>query len=817
MATMLQFQQKQQLFKQQLMGWRSRLYEHDKQWQDRTHRYRRIPHHKSDYEKKRAYLNAQVQQAQAQLDRLLSQQDRLSKLMHQNDPAPEPSLFQERMPTSGNNLQYTSTVPTVLFPQQVDAATNRGTAGSMYNYQQPQPNQLYNQYKPSTQRQLPPTGMPFRGQTKGASFNQPNQQETHQNWLSVNLPSQQPPSSYLGPSGGPSEIKYLALSDVVIQSTLKDNDSRIQANKIVEAFNSHLGFNDSIMVPSNFFGSVVPVDEFRLVHRNRIPELVSHSGIPVRKIISFGDSIADIGYFKQTTPFFGAHGVYVINVPQGQYGLAWSGTQPLLYGEGPHVVHDNNFRFEKLHPAFCPYLRHGTIHILRIPKGFIVKAWHSSEAVFLEAQDEPYVLNTTLFAVEYKDQIRELFYSAADSIIVHGSLKRIIPRTGDVAITYDNGHLCVLSSKDCEKPILITSPTHTFDSFLSTAIQTLIFPSETTKFTRRRDNPQDKNFMFEVFRTSDGLPIGVKVLVVFQISQPQLTLTKLSKDQIIPHIENIVVADLGTAIQSHSVYDFQNSGPSIPSTKDFFRNFQLQVAEKLALDLLEFGIRLIRINVETPQVLDYDLARKVSQFALVTKQAEAQASVLGKQLLITQSRAASQAEQERIEQERTNQNVVNAAKADALAKQLEVAAALQTTKFEAEATRIKASAEAEAAMVHTIAKEKEALLLSQFPVYSHLCQAEVFAKALHKIPTIIVPDNSIFVGTALPRGPYQEAAITTTNSEEWRTEEDAAQFTQIERVVESLLCMNLDRICIPEDTPDQFPTFDPLTLVPNSF
>ena len=74
---------------------------------------------------------------------------------------------------------------------------------------------------------------------------------------------------------------------------------------------------------------------------------------------------------------------------------------------------------------------------------------------------------------------------------------------------------------------MIRNNNHSFEGFLQTNIQTIQFPSnETIKRRIKEDrdkNDKDDEINYEVFRTSDGLPIGVKILVIYEIENPDLT------------------------------------------------------------------------------------------------------------------------------------------------------------------------------------------------------------------------------------------------------------------------------------------------------
>lgn len=59
----------------------------------------------------------------------------------------------------------------------------------------------------------------------------------------------------------------------------------------------------------------------------------------------------------------------IIRVNKGFIGLAWYAGRPVILGEGLHVRNDRQFKFEKCVNVNQDYITHGTVHIMRIPKG----------------------------------------------------------------------------------------------------------------------------------------------------------------------------------------------------------------------------------------------------------------------------------------------------------------------------------------------------------------------------------------------------------------------------------------------------------------
>lgn len=633
-------------------------------------------------------------------------------------------------------------------------------------------------------------------------------------------------------------------NNVVIKSTLLDKNPETQIMNIVREFNQD---RKTIMTRS-VVGTRINPDKFRIVALNNQPELVPPSKYKYRKsvFLSPNDHTEDLGHYHQTDLFFGAYGHYVINVPVGKVALAWRGNVPIVLGQGPHVIHDPNLREVKadnLVDVNSEYISHGTIHIIRVypgviakiwinyvpyilppreepyvfnepvfekvkestpltkgyishcnyhilqvPNGKIAKVWFGSEPQILEARTEPYIYNDQTFRLEPKSA-NENFEDATSRIIIHGSIKRIMPRTGEVAITYDNGKLITYEPPIDHKPILITNPNHSHEGFLTTNIQTIEFPSEATRTARKHDaanaaknhDPSDdmnyNDINYEIFRTSDGLPIGVKILVVFEIEKPNLTLTRLKPDQIIPHIEHLVVADMGRTIQSATSVDFLSSNQTKikpPSAEDgidshqveFFQHLQDKVKIQLHNDFSEYGIKLVRLNFETPKILDHTISSKMAEFSLMSTSARAQEGVLDRNFKIAQTKAQQDAETIKIRQRQENENKVLIAEAEQKSVQLKAEADLRAAKMRAEARFAEMEAEAKGQRLLLDIAKQRAEMYDKHPALLQYDIAKVQAESMKSIQsTIISPEvaqmyygmNPFFVKNALAQADAKDA------------------------------------------------------------
>jgi hypothetical protein len=587
----------------------------------------------------------------------------------------------------------------------------------------------------------------------------------------------------------------------VIKSILVDSDPNRQMNNIVQAFNQG---RKSIMTTS-VFGHRINPDKFRIVVKNNVPELVPPTSAQLRKqlFVSPSTKTNEVGEFNQTDLFIGGYGSYLVNVPQGKIAKAWRGNIPILLGPGPHVIHDPNLRQVKaddlvdintnyiqhstyhiiwVNPGHCQkiwinttpyflipsgdspyvfnepvfskpenatplntgYITHGNFNIVQVPRGKVAKIWlNSTKPMLLEASDDPYVFTDPSFKLDPKNK-HEFFEDASERLIIHGSIKRIMPRTGEVAITYNNGNLETIGPNPNKEPIIIKEVNHIFDRFLPINIQTMEFPSSKTVKKRIEENAVSKDDIdhpdvnYEVFRTSDGLPIGVKLLVIFEIDNPNLTLARLSPDNIISHIESIVVADMGLVIQNCSSTDFLKSNqPSVKSevlegelispVADFYEHLQEKVFKSLKRDFAEYGIKLSRLNIETPKILDVSISSKMAEFSLMNTEAGAKIAVMDKNFNIAKRQAEQEANKKQIAQQQENDQRIAQAKAE-----------MESSKLKAEARLIEVRADVEAQEMLLAISRKRAELYDMHPGLLQYELAKVNVDAVKGISTMVV-------------------------------------------------------------------------------
>ncbi len=482
----------------------------------------------------------------------------------------------------------------------------------------------------------------------------------------------------------------------------------------------------------------------------------------------------DVELFEDVNTPYIKHGThYLLRVPKGKIAKVWvDGIPQFLTGsDKPYHFESSTFNFEPkqaqghraneiFEDASAPYIKHGTLHILRVPRGKIAKVWIDNQPQLLEYQDKPYTFDNPTFLLDPKQRDPLVLFEDEDAeLICHGSLKRLLPRTGSVAVTYDAGKLVIIPPSDNGKPILIEKPTHTVKSFLFTGTTNLMFPSKRAKeerakeFSDRAMRGENEDFNFERFTTADASTIGVKLLVVYTVTDPETLLSGVQVDHISDLIERTVVADMTRAVQGSTSMNYSESESSripeeelkrshehaadtMPSAPRFFKNILDQVTTDLRQDLAKYGINLVRVNFEETKIIER------SEQSEKTQQLSASVANADRETQIMMAEARRQAGKQTIETDQVNAMKIKASEAEL--QQAELAAKASLVAAEAENQRIRQRAEAEAyAAQIKMEAELRALMLraniyQKCPMLFELELARIQAHALSGLKTQVV-------------------------------------------------------------------------------
>lgn len=88
-------------------------------------------------------------------------------------------------------------------------------------------------------------------------------------------------------------------------------------------------------------------------------------------------------------------------------------------------------------------------------------------------------------------------------------------------------------------------------------------------------------------------------------------------------------------------------------------------------ELLNFGIQLERFNIESPFYVDKEIGKKMSNFAILSAEANAKQGIIERQTRVQEAEARRDASTKQITQDQINEATISAAKAQLEAKRME--------------------------------------------------------------------------------------------------------------------------------------------------
>jgi regulator of protease activity HflC (stomatin/prohibitin superfamily) len=538
-----------------------------------------------------------------------------------------------------------------------------------------------------------------------------------------------------------------------------------QLPSIIQEFNTENGVpRPSILKKINSFGislfkyRILALDEVRLVQRNGMPELAGYSGNYQRRkkvwtfwkpwtwFRLFRDDSFTIGIYKiadiNARGYIGYGDRHLISVNQGEYAKVIIDGKPILLDEGVHVIKTNNFHYSGKVKKSLSFIEHENLYRIQVPNAKIA-------AILLDNQ--PYLLevgiyflrsnNFTLLKKQVGDQIR-LFCDSTDPVIQCGSLLRLMPLANTVAVYYHNGEQKIFPEINNEKntrELLINDPNVKFAIFLSTNLNNRHYPSASS------------SAQFEYY-TKDSVKVGVRLFVAYRLANPALALQKLDPTEIDKHIEYVTHVDMAVAGQKTSLQGIQssddlranssglnrndNGAPTAPPAYNqvFISVWQDLVKAELTNHLKEYGIELIRLNIEEITILNKEVEKKISEQSY--RVAEASANL-----------AAVEMERQVAEQKAQTESTVAQIKAnqEAKIKLIHVETQNKVAELEKQVRLTAATAEAEARVIGARAeKESQTLegeVLTDNPKVLQLKLAMIMANALKPTDKIISLDE----------------------------------------------------------------------------
>jgi len=412
------------------------------------------------------------------------------------------------------------------------------------------------------------------------------------------------------------------------------------------------------------------------------------------------------------------HGtIHIIQVPKGSLGLVFESSCPVFLEEGVHLYDSPTLNFVGIRNKQQPQILHGTISRFRVQKGQVGLAWLDSEPVLIE--------DPGTYQVDSANFQFESLVDASEKIITLGAKKIVTVYEGEVGVTYKAGTLAVLRPGRH----YIDSADHMFDAFLSTQQLSL------------RLNGKNDVLACD---TKDLVKIGIRADVFYRINDSEKALTQVGRSFIPELVKETSIATLNNIIRSTNLGEIATSPqPSAQSEKEqmekvrnaqatgeasaplFFDKAHDQFIAKLHDDFLSrYGLEITNIRIEEFKIMDDSLAASIAGQAIKTAATQSELANLEGQTRIATQQQEREARMQQIRAEAEARNLQISAEAEKT--QAEVMAAAQQVRSDAEAntTRTRAQAEADAILM-TAKAEAEAISLK---AKAEAHRAELLAK-----------------------------------------------------------------------------------------
>jgi len=331
-------------------------------------------------------------------------------------------------------------------------------------------------------------------------------------------------------------------------------------------------------------------------------------------------------------------------VQQGQIALTQNGSKPELLGPGRHVLLSPWNSLIRIESLTSPKIRHGPIHIIRVEMGQLGYAVDADTG-------QPILLTRGKHTINSQTFVFKKFISLTSEITNLDKLSVIRIETGYAGYAYRRGKLVIL-----QPGLHLIEPPDRYGGKLSTQLTILNLP-------------------FQVYETSDYVPLGIKAAVFYRIIDPEKAL--ISIQNISKQIEETAIATLGGIIRSSSLADVASQSQPFhkseqksdnmdnnmsqpfevkPSAPTFFEHVHDEFISLLADHCKkDWGIEIQNIRIEQMKINDINLQKKISQQAIEVSRLHTQYIMLQKSREITEVEAQTKAKQKEI-QTRANTN-----------------------------------------------------------------------------------------------------------------------------------------------------------------
>lgn len=197
-----------------------------------------------------------------------------------------------------------------------------------------------------------------------------------------------------------------------------------------------------------------------------------------------------------TNPQISLGTVSLIQVQQGQVGLATVESTAHFLEPGRHNINSRTFAFHGFRPSTSEHINIGSKHRICVPAGKIGLGWERGAPLLLEP-GQIYNIDSPVFAYAGSRALTE-------PVITHGSMTLVTVKQGAVGVSFEDGALTILPPGRH----VLTKATHFFSGFLNMG-QTVMGISEIYSMT------------------SDNLGIKFDAAITVRVVDPKLAVSML--------------------------------------------------------------------------------------------------------------------------------------------------------------------------------------------------------------------------------------------------------------------------------------------------
>ena len=287
----------------------------------------------------------------------------------------------------------------------------------------------------------------------------------------------------------------------------------------------------------------VPNGHYGKVYRGNEPLLVSpkDGGLYVENSAQFRFE----AMVRIDEPYIQHGTIHIVRVPKGQYGCVRQNNVPALLPPGIHAFKTNDFKVVKFVNLSDNALSFETITRFFVPQGSIGMAWRDSQPAFFTERGV-YLVDSPMF--------RYVANTPVDNPRIElGSKKIITVKDGVVGVSHDHGKLKILPPGRH----IIDDEGHHFNEFLSTQQQSL---------TLSKDDTHNDSLM--VCESRELVRIGIQASVFYNIKDPALAVVKIGERKAIERfINETATAVITTIIRTTSLAEIAQSGHAKPEVR----------------------------------------------------------------------------------------------------------------------------------------------------------------------------------------------------------------------------------------------------------